>query len=54
MLDFLKKHGVPAGLAALIVLIATIGPMYRQYKLDKEQDARIAALEARIRTNEAK
>jgi hypothetical protein len=48
MMELLKKHGIPAGMATLIVLAITFVPCYYQYKYTKEQNARITALEAQV------
>ncbi len=45
MLELLKKHGISAGIAALIVLAITIVPIGYQWHFTKQQNARIAALE---------
>jgi hypothetical protein len=50
MLDILKRAGVAAGLAAVIVLAITIVPIVYQIKSTNEQNARIDALEATITT----
>lgn len=54
MLELLKKHGIPAGLAALVVLAVTFVPIMYQYKYTKEQNARIAVLEQRLAALEKK
>ena len=54
MMEILKKHGIPAGIAAAIVLAITFVPIMYQYKYTKEQNARIAALEEKIDALEAK
>lgn len=54
MLELLKKHGVSATLSSIIVLAITIVPLYYQYRFTKEQNARIAALEAKIAELEKK
>lgn len=54
MLELLKKAGVASGLAALIVLAVTIVPIMYQVKFTKEQNARIAALEERVKALEEK
>lgn len=54
MLDLLKKHGVSATLASIIVLAITFVPLYYQYSFTKKQNARIAVLEAKIAELEKK
>jgi hypothetical protein len=54
MMEILKKAGLASGLAALIVLAVTIVPIGYQYKYTKEQNAKIAALEAKVAALEAK
>lgn len=53
MLELLKKAGLASGIAALIVLAVTIVPIGYQIKTTKDQNARLAALEARVTTLEA-
>jgi uncharacterized membrane protein YukC len=47
-MEILKKHGIPAGIATLLVLAITFVPVYYQYKYTREQNARITALEAKV------
>ena len=54
MLDILKKAGVAAGLASAIVLAVTIVPIIYQYKYTVQQNAKIAALEAKVKALEEK
>ena len=54
MLEILKKHGIPASIAAAIVLAITIVPICYQWKYTKEQNARIAALEQKIEALQGK
>lgn len=54
MMEILKKHGIPAGIASLIVLAITFVPCWYQYKYTVEQNARIAALEAKVASLEKK
>jgi hypothetical protein len=54
MMEILKKHGFPAGIASLIVLAITFVPCYYQYKFTVEQNARITALEAKVTSLEKK
>lgn len=54
MLEILKKAGLASGLASLIVLAITAVPIYYQYHYTKEQNARIAALEAKLEALQAK
>jgi hypothetical protein len=54
MLEILKKHGIPAAGASLIVLAITIVPIIYQYKYTVQQNARIAALEQKIAALEKK
>lgn len=54
MMDILKKHGIPAGIATLFVLAITFVPVYHQYHFTKEQNARIAVLEEKVKALEAK
>lgn len=48
MLELLKKHGIPAALATLIVLAITVVPVWYQYKHTVQQNARITLLEQKI------
>jgi hypothetical protein len=48
MLDLLKKHGIPAGIATLVVLALSIVPIGYQWKYTADQNARIAALEQKL------
>lgn len=54
MLEILKKAGIAAGLAALIVLAVTFVPIMYQYHYTKEQNAKIAVLEAKVKALEEK
>ena len=54
MMEILKKHGIPAGIASLIVLAITFVPCYYQYKYTVEQNARITALEAKVASLQVK
>lgn len=54
MMEILRKHGIPAGIASLIVLAITFVPIGYQWKYTKEQNARITALEAKLQALEAK
>lgn len=48
MMEILRKHGAPAGIATLLVLVITFVPIYYQYKTTVNQNARIAQLEAKV------
>lgn len=50
MLDLLKKAGLSAVLAAIIVLAITIIPIWYQIETTKHQNAKIEALEAAVKT----
>lgn len=54
MLELLKKAGLASGLAALIVLAVTFVPIMYQVKYTKEQNAKIAELEQRVKALEEK
>jgi hypothetical protein len=54
MLEILKKAGIASGLAALIVLAITFVPIMYQYYYTKEQNAKIAVLEAKVKALEEK
>lgn len=48
MLEILKKYGIPAGVATVIVLAITVVPIYIQFTDSAEMKARIAKLENKI------
>lgn len=52
MLEILKKAGVAAGLASVIVLAITFVPIFYQYHFTKKQNERIAVMEQRIQVLE--
>lgn len=54
MLELLKKAGLASGVAAVIVLAVTFVPIMYQYKYTKQQNAKIAELEARVQQLEQK
>jgi hypothetical protein len=54
MMEILKKHGFPAGIATLLVLAITFVPVYYQYKYTREQNARIEVLEAKVASLQVK
>jgi hypothetical protein len=54
MMEILRKHGFPAGIATLVVLAITFVPVYYQYKYTREQNARIEVLEAKVASLEKK
>lgn len=54
MFEILKKAGVAAGLATVIVLAITFVPIYYQYHFTKKQNERIQALEQRVEALAAK
>lgn len=53
MLEILKKAGVAAGLASVIVLAITFVPIFYQYHFTKKQNDRIAVMEQKIEALEA-
>lgn len=54
MLEILKKYGIPAGLATGFVLAITFVPIMYQIDSTKHQNAKIAALEAKVAELEKK
>jgi hypothetical protein len=48
MMELFKKHGIPAGIATVLVLAITFVPIYYQYKTTVAQNIRITALETAI------
>jgi len=54
MMEILKKAGIASSLATIMVLAITAVPIYYQYHFTKEQNARIAALEAKVAALEVK
>ena len=53
MLEILKKIGLHATTAAVVVVLITGLPIYYQWHYTKEQNARIEALEAKVKALEA-
>lgn len=45
MLEILKKYGIPAGIATVVVIALTIIPLLIQFQATAVQNARITALE---------
>jgi hypothetical protein len=43
--ELLKKYGIPAGIATVVVIALTIIPLFIQFQATADQNARIAALE---------
>lgn len=54
MMEILKKNGIPAGIATVLVLAITFVPVMYQVTFTKEQNARIAVLEQKVKDLEAK
>ena len=54
MLEILKKAGIASGLATIMVLAITAVPIYYQYHFTKQQNAKIAVLEAKVKALEEK
>lgn len=54
MMEILKKAGVASGIATLVVLAITAVPIWYQLETTKNQNAKIAALEAKVGALEGK
>lgn len=54
MIELLKKYGIPSAVATVIVLAVTFVPIVYQYNTTKEQNAKIAVLETKIKKLEEK
>ncbi len=48
MMELLRKHGIPVGIATVLTLAITFVPIYYQYKHTKQQNERIEHLEKQV------